>query len=115
MPIVLTVKTDQNGNWIYDLDKSLTNGKHEAYVAINNDTGRLVEASAPKPFFIQEAKAVSLDEYVGITDASSVPDQTKNFNIFLYFRRVNYNFNYGGNIFNSETKNNERTIKYKYA
>ncbi|HOS87929.1 MAG TPA: hypothetical protein PL093_00145 [Candidatus Pacearchaeota archaeon] len=83
MPIVLTVKTDQNGNWIYDLDKSLTNGKHEAYVAINNDTGRLVEASAPKPFFIQEAKAVSLDEYVGITDASSVPDQTK-ISIFFY-------------------------------
>jgi hypothetical protein len=82
MPIVLTVKADANGNWVYNLDKTLVNGKHEVYVAINNDKGRIVESSLPKPFFIEEAQAVSMDEFAGIQDASSVPDQT---NMYLIF------------------------------
>ena len=82
MPIVLTVKADANGNWVYDLDKTLVNGKHEVYVAINNDKGKIVEASLPRPFFIEEAQAVTLDEFAGIQDASSVPDQS---NMYLIF------------------------------
>ncbi|MFA6252320.1 MAG: hypothetical protein WCX74_02890 [Candidatus Paceibacterota bacterium] len=72
MPIVITVEADSNGNWIYELDKSLINGKHEAYVVINNSKGRIIEASLPKPFFIDEARAVAMDEFVRIEDASSV-------------------------------------------
>jgi len=72
MPIVITVEADSNGNWIYELDKSLINGKHEAYVVINNSKGKILEASLPKPFFIDEARAVAMDEFVRIEDASSV-------------------------------------------
>ena len=72
MPIVVTVKSDENGNWVYDLDKSLVNGKHEVYVAINNDEGKIVEASVPELFFIAQAKAVTMEEFVKIEDASSV-------------------------------------------
>jgi hypothetical protein len=78
----MIVKADVNGNWIYNLDKSLVNGKHEVYVAINNDKGRIVESSLPKPFFIEEAQAVTMDEFAGIQDASSVPDQS---NMYLIF------------------------------
>ncbi|MDD4409112.1 MAG: hypothetical protein PHW52_00485 [Candidatus Pacebacteria bacterium] len=70
MPIVVTIKSDANGNWIYDLDKGLSNGKHEAYIAINNSDGQLLEASVPKLFFIAEARAVALDDYLGIQPAN---------------------------------------------
>ncbi|MDD5639238.1 MAG: hypothetical protein PHR47_00285 [Candidatus Pacebacteria bacterium] len=72
MPIVITVKSDSNGNWVYELDKSLINGKHEAYIVVNNSEGRIVEASLPKPFFIDEARAVALEEFIRMEDAASV-------------------------------------------
>ena len=74
MPIVLTVKADENGNWNYNLDKSLTDGKHEAYVVINDEAGKVKAKSAPFSFFIKEAKAVSQNDFLG-TDFS-VPDRT---------------------------------------
>jgi hypothetical protein len=82
MPIVLTVKTDENGNWVYDLNKDLIDGKHEVYVSINNDKGKITETSLAKLFFIEEAKAVSMDEFTNIQDATSVPDQV---NMLLVF------------------------------
>jgi hypothetical protein len=72
MPIVITVKSDSNGNWVYELDKSLINGKHEAYIVVNNSEGSIVEASLPKPFFIDEARAVALEEFIRMEDAASV-------------------------------------------
>jgi hypothetical protein len=85
MPIVLTVKTDANGNWVYDLDKSLVNGKHEVYVAVNNDKGRIVESSLPMPFFIEQAQAVTMDQFAGIEDASNVPDKSNNMMMYYVF------------------------------
>lgn len=64
MPIVVTVKTDKNGDWIYELDKTLVDGKHEAYVVINNEEGKITSKSAPFSFFIKEAKAVDQDSYL---------------------------------------------------
>ncbi len=62
LPIIVTVKTDQNGNWSYDLDKSLTDGKHEAYVVLNDESGKIETKSAPFSFFVSEARAVSQDD-----------------------------------------------------
>ncbi|MFA5178402.1 MAG: Ig-like domain-containing protein, partial [Candidatus Paceibacterota bacterium] len=81
-PIILTVQADENGNWVYDLDKTLINGTHEVYVAINDDEGKIIETSLPKPFFIEEALAVSMEEFSGIQDATSIPDQSKIILIF---------------------------------
>jgi hypothetical protein len=83
MPIVLTVKTDANGNWVYDLDKSLVDGKHEVYVAVNNDKGRIVESSLPMPFFIEKAQAVTMDQFAGIEDAANIPDRSSN--MMMYY------------------------------
>ncbi|MFA5746514.1 MAG: Ig-like domain-containing protein [Candidatus Paceibacterota bacterium] len=82
IPIVLTVKADQNGNWIYDLDKTLIDGTHEVYAVINDEEGRIVEASLPAPFFIQEAKAVTVNDFVKTQSAAAVPDQSANFITF---------------------------------
>jgi hypothetical protein len=78
MPIVVTVQADSNGNWVYELDKTLIDGTHEAYVAINDDEGKIIETSLPTPFFIAEAQAVSVDNFVSTGDASQVPDKTNN-------------------------------------
>nr|MBP6914382.1 hypothetical protein [Candidatus Parcubacteria bacterium] len=76
MPIVVTAKADVNGNWVYDLDKTLVDGKHEVYVAINNDKGRIVESGLPKLFFVEEAKAVTMDDFIKMEDASNVPERS---------------------------------------
>ena len=75
MPIVITVKADGNGNWNYELDKTMVDGTHEVYVAVNNNEGKIVESSLPTPFFIQKAQAVSVDEFVANGDATQIPSQ----------------------------------------
>jgi hypothetical protein len=62
MPIVVTVEADQDGNWIYSLDKSMVDGTHEVYAVLHNDEGKIIEASNPKTFFIAEAQAISIDD-----------------------------------------------------
>lgn len=57
-PIVLTVKTDSEGNWTYELDKELENGEHEAYVAITDNTGKITAKSEPFAF-VKTAQAVT--------------------------------------------------------
>ncbi|MFZ3057751.1 MAG: Ig-like domain-containing protein [Minisyncoccales bacterium] len=83
MPIVVTVQADSNGNWVYELDKTLVDGTHEAYVAINDDEGKIIESSLPTPFFIAQAEAVSVDNFVSTGDASQVSDKTSGM-IILY-------------------------------
>jgi len=78
MPIVVTVQADANGNWTYELDKTMVDGTHEVYVAVNNDEGKIVETSLPTPFFIQEAQAVTVDNFVATGDATQVSGQTNN-------------------------------------
>ncbi len=63
-PIVVTTKTDVNGNFHYVLDKNLLDGKHEAYVTVTDKTGKIKEKSQPYSFFIKRAQAVSEEEYL---------------------------------------------------
>lgn len=58
-PIVLTVKTDSEGNWTYELDKELEDGEHEAYVAITDNTGKITGKSEPIAF-VKSAQAVTV-------------------------------------------------------
>ena len=66
-PIVLTVKTDNEGNWVYELDKELEDGEHEAYVAITDNTGKITGKSEPIAF-VKTAQAVTV-----IPDVAPVP------------------------------------------
>lgn len=58
-PIVLTVKTDSDGNWSYILDKPLEDGKHEIYVAVTDNTGKISAKSEPVEF-VQSAAAIEI-------------------------------------------------------
>lgn len=71
LPVVVTVDTDQYGNWRYQLDQSLIEGEHEVYIAINDDTGKVMEKSKPLNFFVKEARAVSVKDFVSTTKAPS--------------------------------------------
>jgi len=62
-PIVLTTKTDANGNWAITLDRQLDNGSHEVYVTLTDDAGQVQEKSNPLGFFVAEARAVSEADY----------------------------------------------------
>lgn len=71
LPAVITVDVDQYGNWLYKLDQSLVEGEHEVYVAINDDTGKVVKKSKPLNFFVKEASAISVKDFVSKANASS--------------------------------------------
>lgn len=64
LPVVVTTTTDENGNWTYDFGSKLAEGRHEAYVSINDDTGKLVAASSPLAFFVREAQAVTEEDFL---------------------------------------------------
>jgi hypothetical protein len=49
-PIIVTVKTDTNGDWNYELDKELENGEHKLYVATVNNSGKIIARSNPVSF-----------------------------------------------------------------
>lgn len=68
-PIVLTVKTDSNGNWTYALDKELGDGQHEVYVAVTDNTGKITGKSEPLGF-IKTAQAVTVIPTAEATAAS---------------------------------------------
>jgi hypothetical protein len=58
-PIVLTIKTDNDGNWSYVLDQDVEDGQHEVYVAVTDNTGKVAEKSEPLAF-IKTAEAVTI-------------------------------------------------------
>lgn len=63
-PLVVTTKTDASGNFTYVLDKNLADGKHEVYVTVTDETGKIKEKSSPFAFFVRRAQAVSEEDYL---------------------------------------------------
>ncbi len=59
-PIVVTVRTDEDGNWRYELDRNLEDGSHEVYVAVTDSVGRITAQSKALPF-VKTAQAVTTD------------------------------------------------------
>jgi hypothetical protein len=58
-PIVLTIKTDSDGNWSYVLDQEIGDGQHEVYVAVTDSKGKVAEKSEPLAF-VKTAEAVTI-------------------------------------------------------
>jgi len=57
-PTVVTVKTDDDGSFVYTFTKELQDGEHEVYVAITDNVGGIVARSEPFRF-IKTAEAFS--------------------------------------------------------
>lgn len=64
MPLVLTVKTDASGNFVYSLQDSILDGKHSVYVAVTNETGKIKEKSNPLTFFVSQARAETPNDFL---------------------------------------------------
>jgi hypothetical protein len=58
-PVIVTVKTDSNGDWTYTVKEELENGDHQVFVAVTNNSGAIKAKSAPLPF-VKTAQAVSV-------------------------------------------------------
>jgi hypothetical protein len=67
-PVVVTVKTDDEGNWNYILDKTLEDGDHEVYVGITDNEGKIVAKSNPISF-VKTAEAYTSD----VSDVQTQP------------------------------------------
>lgn len=79
-PLVVTVKTDDDGTWRYELDKKLDDGQHEAYVTITDDTGRIQYKSTPISFIIKEARAETSEAKPAFVDVKqTTTDATKTY------------------------------------
>lgn len=59
-PIIVTVKTNADGEWEYTMDKELETGDHVVYSATVNETGKIVARSNPI-LFTKTAEAATLD------------------------------------------------------
>ncbi len=69
IPIVVTVKTDNDGYWNYTLDKELENGEHKVFVAITDVKGAVVAKSEPLPF-VKEASAITVEQALPVAGNS---------------------------------------------
>lgn len=83
LPLMITVKTDDYGNWKYELRQSLSDGEHEVYVALNDTTGKVIAKSNPLSFVVKEAQAASLSDAVLNNTAPTI--ESENNNIFIYY------------------------------
>ncbi len=74
VPMVLTTTTDGNGNFAYDLADSVVDGRHEVYVAVTDDTGKITKKSEPLAFFVKGAVAATSEEDFLRPDVDVRPD-----------------------------------------
>ncbi|HSD12299.1 MAG TPA: Ig-like domain-containing protein, partial [Patescibacteria group bacterium] len=63
LPVVLTTEANDDGTWSYDLDSGLSDGQHEVYATVTDETGKIQGKSNPLSFFVSEAKAVTEDQF----------------------------------------------------
>lgn len=66
-PVVVTVKTDADGNWTYVFDKDIDEGEHEIYIAITDNTGQIVARSEPFAF-VRTAEAFEVAATLPLLD-----------------------------------------------
>lgn len=87
-PIMVTVKTDSDGSFVYTFDKELEDGKHEIYVAVTDNAGKIVAQSKPFAFlFSKEAQAFTpvdaAEETVLTTDESFAENSAGSYNLVV--------------------------------
>lgn len=58
-PIMVTVRTDTNGTWTYEMEQELENGEHQMYVATVDNSGKLLARSNPI-LFTKSAEAATI-------------------------------------------------------
>lgn len=87
-PTIVTIKTDEDGSFVYTFDKELEDGEHEVYVAFTDNTGSILAHSAPFRF-VKEAQAFtpvgSTEETLITTDSVEVLSKQQQLNTVVGF------------------------------
>jgi len=73
-PIVVTTKTDENGDWIYEFDQPLEGGKHVAYATVRTTSGKVVRSTV-FDFEVAAASTEDIDRF--LDESKTVDTQTK--------------------------------------
>ncbi len=84
-PIMVTIKTDDKGEWQYVLDKELESGDHTIYTATVNNTGNIIAKSSGY-VFTKTAEAVTLKDLpiTGVSTEIEKPGlEGKNIYVFI--------------------------------
>lgn len=58
VPLLLSVKSDSQGDWNYSLDQALAATEHQIYLTVNDQQGKIVKQSMPLALKIDEQKQV---------------------------------------------------------
>lgn len=72
-PVVVTVKTDADGSFVYEFERELEDGNHEVYAAVTDNKGAIVAKSAPFSF-IKQAQAFTPLSTTGEAYITSEPN-----------------------------------------
>ena len=86
------IEKDKYGNWKYELTKSLVDGEHEVYVAINDNTGKVINKSKPLNFFVKKAEAVSVKDFVSSVSAATPPTPKKSETLVNNYSKIAFLF-----------------------
>lgn len=73
-PIIVTVKTNEDGQWNYRLEKEIENGEHQIFVASVDTSGKIIARSNPI-LFTKTAEAAT----IGIVGSLDTSASTQNF------------------------------------
>jgi hypothetical protein len=79
-PIVVTTKTDENGDWIYEFDQPLEGGKHVAYATVRTTSGKVVRSTV----FDFEVEAASVEDIDRFLDESKTIDTQTRFIRYVF-------------------------------
>jgi len=82
IPVVLAVKTDASGNYVYDISDYVGSGSHVAYVTVTDKTGKIAKKSSPFPFVVEEAQAADAPETLPALDVDV--EQTSSDSLIWY-------------------------------
>ena len=65
-PTVVTIKTDEDGKFVYTFDKELEDGEHEIYVAVTDNTGDIIAQSSAFSFIKTAQAFTPIDASEGV-------------------------------------------------
>lgn len=83
-PVVVTVRTEADGSWVYRFDKELEDGEHQIYIGVTDNAGKIVAKSNPFTF-VKEAQA-----YTAVDAPISGAIVANDDNDFLSTQRIIY-------------------------
>lgn len=83
-PVVVTIKTDGNGSWVYTLDKELQDGNHEVFVTTVDNSGRILARSESIPFAITKEVAALGTFSIGDPNSAANDFVQENFILIIF-------------------------------